>query len=303
MKKTILTLTVSAIALFAATASAPAAGADVDHQITEIQQRYQPQFDELQEEGRRINDDAPHPTGLEAGIGVDFDVTWDRTSIKFDVPEIKMKRQEIKLHLPQVSMKTTSIKWDNPEFFSGMTKVGEYPCFRGLKWYSCDIKTKVPQVRMVRREAKFDVPQFTWAMTTIKLDIPEFFSKRIEIKLDLPQFKAKDVKAEIGKQKTAANALERKAEDLAGQQAREIQAVVSADLAQKRGDIERQFDDAIAKLSAAIDKVKAAGVNPEAVQSEGQTQNLVAMLAKLKQQRAQTLEEFTSKSRVTSSGG
>lgn len=257
----------------------------------------------MQAEGRRINDDASRPTELEAGVGIDFDVTWDRTSIKFDVPEIKMKRHEIKLHLPQVSVKTTSIKWDNPEFFWGMTKIGEYPCFRGLKWYSCDIKTKVPQVRMVRREAKFDVPQFTWAMTSIKLDVPEFFNKRIEIKLHLPQFKANDVQVEIGKQEAAANAFERKAEALAEQQSREIDAVVSNELAVKRGEIEHQFDDAVAKLSEAIDKVRAAGANPEAVESDGQTQNLVAMLASLKKQRAETLEEFAAKSRQSPSAG
>lgn len=306
MKTKILTLTASGLALVAVLASIPVVTAqsttDVDRQISEIQERYQPQFDALQAEGRQISDEAPRPTELEAGIGVDFDVTWDRTSIKFDVPEIKMKQEEIKLHLPQVTMQTTSVKWDNPEVFWAITKVGEYPCFRGWKWYSCDIKTKVPQFRMVRREAKFDVPQFTWAITSIKLDIPQFFSKRIEIKLDLPQFKAKDVKVEVNKQKAAADALERKAEALANQQANEIQAVVSADLALKRGEIEMQFDEAIRRLSVAIDNVKAAGVNPEAIQGDGKTQNLVAMLNSLREQRAQALHDFDVKSRSMPSG-
>lgn len=48
----------------------------------------------------------------------------------------------------------------------------------------------------------------------------------------------------------------------------------------------------------AIDNLKAAGVNPVAIQGDGQTQHLVAMLNPLREQRAQMLHDFDSKSRT-----
>lgn len=268
------------------------ASSTLEQQIEQIRADYEPKFEAIKAEGQKLNDEAPRPNEFEATVNTEFEIHWKRTTIKLDLPEIRWKRRDIKLDLPQVAMKTTSIKWDNPEVYWEVTKVGEYPCFKGWKWYSCDIKTKVPQVRMVRREAKFDVPQFSWDTTTMKLDIPEFFTNRTEIKLDLPQFKVKDVKAEIGKQKAAADAIERKATALGEQQKADIEAAVRSELADKQAETIAQFDDGIAKLSTAIDRLKAAGVNPEAVPSESGPQNLVAMLADVTQKREETLRRF-----------
>lgn len=297
-KTTLLRTTVGSLALTGGLFTAlPFANAEtgMESRIASIQAKYQPEFDALEAEGRQISENAPDPNKLEAATNIGVKFKWERTSIKFDVPEIKWKRREIKLHLPQTAMKTTSIKWDNPETFWAVTKIGEYPCFKGLKWYSCDITTKMPQVRMVRREAKFDVPQFTWDVTAIKLDIPEFYSKRVEIKLHLPQVQATDVKAEISKQQTAAEGLEQKAQKLAEAQKCEINGEVKAELTVKRTELEREFDQGIASLSDAIQKMKAAGVNPEAVQSDNGTQNLVVMLSEVQKKRAEALAELDAK--------
>lgn len=277
--------------------------AGVEDLISAIEEKFKPGFAAIEEEGRRLAKDAPRPTELEATVGVNFDVEWEMTSIKFDIPEVKMKLREIKLHLPQVRMETTSINWDNPEFFMELRKIGEYPCFRSWKWYSCDIKTKMPEIRMIRREAKFDLPKFTWDITSIKLDIPEFFSRRVEIKLHAPQFKAKEVSAEIGEQKAAADALQQKAAGLAEEQKREINAAVSANLNSKRGEIAREFDTGIASLTESIGNLKASGVNTEAVPSPDGTVNLPALLLELQAKRAAALKELDAKiAEATTSG-
>lgn len=272
-----------------------AASESVEAQIEAIQEKYRAEFDALRHKGEQLAADAPSPTAIEGGVGIDFDVKWERTTIKFDIPEVVMKTREFKLHLPQFRMKRTSIKWDNPEFFWAVTKVGEYPCFKGLKWYSCDIKTKVPQVRMVRREAKFDIPDVFWDITSFKMDIPEFFSKRVEIKLHLPQFYAKDVKGEISVHKAKAEAISGEASALAERQKAEITSVVSADLVAKRDSVAGQFDSAIVSLEAAIASVRQAGANPEAMVSDEGTENLVAKLEDLRVQRAETMAMFDSK--------
>lgn len=267
----------------------------VESQIEAIQEKYRVEYESLRQKGEQLAADARSPTEIEAGIGIDFDIEWERTSIKFDIPEIIMKTREFKLHLPQFRMKRTSIKWDNPEFFWEVTKVGEYPCFKGWKWYSCDIKTKVPQVRMVPREAKFDIPQVSWEITSFKMDIPEFFSKRVEIKLHLPQFYAKDVKGEISAHKAKADAISVEASALAARQKAEITAAITEDLLAKREMVAGQFDDAIASLEGAIASVQQAGANPEAMVSDEGTENLVARLNDLRNKRSETMAMFDAK--------
>lgn len=297
MKTRIWKYSAALAAIMAANLVAGSAAADsnVESEIAAIQERYQQEFGALQREGERLSEDAPTPTKVEAGVGIDFDVEWEITSIKFDIPEVFMKTREFKMHLPQFRMKRTSIKWDNPETYWAVTKVGEYPCFKGWKWYSCDIKTKVPQIRMVRREAKFDVPEVFWDITSFKMDIPEFYSKRVEIKLHLPQFYAKDVDVQVEAHKAKAEEISLKAEILAGQQKAEINEVVAIDLREKREDAVAQFDGAIASLEQSIEKIRAAGANPEAIASETGTENLVAKLKELRMKRNETVALFDQK--------
>ncbi len=264
----------------------------VEDRIEQINDKYQAEFDRIEADGSALSQNAPKPTAFEGAAGVNFDVEWDVTTIKIDVPEIKLKRRDMKLHLPQFRMKRTSIKWDNPEFHWAVTKVGEYPCFKGLKMYSCDIKTKVPQVRMVRKEAKFDVPEVFWDTTTIKMDIPEFFTNRIEIKMHLPQFYAQDVDAQIEAHKSAADGLANRADELATRQKAEIEAVVREDLNAKRVETVEQFDVAITQFAVMIEKIRKTGADPSSVEVDGQMMNYVAILADLRQKKADVLVQF-----------
>lgn len=263
----------------------------LEKRIGEINVQYEQRFAALKKEGEGLND-GWSPSAFEAGVGFSGNVTWEVTTIKLDLPAAKMKRRDIKLHLPQWTHKTVSIKWDVPQFYSAIRVIGKYPCFYHWKWHSCEIKTKVPQLRMLRRESKFDVPVIKWATTTLKLDIPEFYTRRTEIKLHLPQFHGKDVHAEIGKRKAAGNAIERKSLELGKAQAVEINAAVQADLAAEKAGVSASFDDAVRNMDTAISQMRAAGVNPEAVVTEEGTQNFILMLNDLKRQRDEALRKF-----------
>jgi hypothetical protein len=269
-----------------------AAEAETDPEIAAINARYAEQFAGIEAEGRKLKDDAPDPSAVEAGIGVEFDVKWEITTLKFDVPEIVMKTREFSMHLPQFRMKTTTISWDNPEFYNEYKKVGEYPCFYDWEWHSCDIKMDVPVLKMVRREASFDVPEVFWDVTSFSLDIPEFYSKRIEIKLHLPQFYVKDVKVEIGEHKERVEALSAKAKTIAEAQKSEVMAVVASRVANHRKAVEDQFAQGIASLDAAINQISAAGADPTKVPGEGGTINLIAMKDDLIAKRDATLADM-----------
>lgn len=268
------------------------AEAETDPEIAAINARYAEQFAAIEAEGRQLTDDAPDPSSIEAGVGFEFDVKFETTTLKFDVPEVVMKTRKFSMHLPQFRMNRTTISWDNPEFFTEYKKVGEYPCFKGWKWYSCDIKMDVPVMKMVRREASFDVPEVFWDVTSFSLDIPEFFSKRVEIKLDLPQFYLKDVKVEIGEHEDRVKALSAKATAIAEAQKTEVMAVVVNRIGEQRTAVEQQFSQAIASLDDAINQIAAAGANPTQVPSEGGAINLLAMKDELVAKRDATLADM-----------
>lgn len=294
MKK--LLIAIAAIAVTTTALTAPVSAAQsVEEQINAINEKYEPRFMALQSEGQAIAESAPKPSEFEGAVGISGEVDWEMTSIKFDIPEVVMKTREFSLHLPQFRMDTTSVKFDIPKTYFKITKVGEYPCFKGWKWYSCDIKTKVPQFRTETVEVKFDLPQVSWDITSFKMDIPEFFNKRVEWKLHLPQFTVKDVDVEIGKTENAAKDLEKRAFALGAAQKAEIQAVVAADLKDKRASTVAQFDSAIQTLKAGIAKVRSAGANPEAINANGSTQNMVAQLAELKKKRSEVLSIIDQK--------
>lgn len=298
LKTTVFAASVAVAALFINPAMANNETGDsgfTSERYTAIKEKYAARLEQIKREGQALSDKAPSPTAVEAGINIDFDVSWETTSMKFDIPEIKILTREFKLHLPQFRMKRHSINWDNPETFWAVTKTAPYPCFKGLKMYTCWIKTKVPQIKMVRREAKFDLPEVFWEVTSFKMDIPEFYSKRVKWKLDLPQFKAKDVKVEIGKHKAAAERLAVKAKALGNEQKAEFYAVAVNDLKSKRSTVSTQFDTAEKMMSEAIQKIKAAGANPEALTVNGAIQNLVVELAKLRTKRAEILAMIDAK--------
>ncbi|MGB7262237.1 MAG: hypothetical protein WBC68_09210 [Albidovulum sp.] len=294
--KNILISTATA-ALLAATVLTPAHGETdtmLEQKISEISQKYQVELSEIEAEGSALAADAPDYEDWEAMVGISIDTSWDTTSIVFDVPEVTFKTRDLSLHLPQFRMKSKRIVWDNPEMKMVLKVVGKYPCFRGLKQYMCEIKTKVPEWRMVRREARLDIPEVFWARTDFSMDIPEFSMNQVEVKMDLPQFRVDDVKATLGAYEGRANTLSERAEQLAAAQMAEISEVVHADLSDKRSAVSVQFDGAIAALNKAITDVEAHGANPEEIQSVDGVVNLIAELDKLRAKKAKALAAIDS---------
>lgn len=263
--------------------------------LPEIQAQYDAERRALAAEIEALRQQAPDPNSVEGMLDFEADLEWEMTSLKFDVPEVSMNTRSFALHLPQVSMRRVSISWDNPEVHMEMKTIGKYPCFKGWKWYSCDIKTKMPQLRMVRREAKFDVPDVSWDRTDFSLDIPEFRMKRIEIKLHLPQVSGGSVSGEVTAYETRMEALAEKGEDLAAREVAATIAVVVEDLVDKRDDADRQFAAAITQLKAAAATLEERGIDPAKAASGDGTIDLLAQLAELRDRRDATLARLDAK--------
>lgn len=261
-------------------------------QIEDINARYDAEFKALEEQINDWKGEAPDPSAIEATIDAEFEITWDITDFSFDIPEVIFKTQEFSLDLPQFKWDRTGFSMDIPEVFMGVTKVGEYPCFRGWKWYSCDIKTKVPQVRMVRKDFSLDLPQVWWDRTSFSMDIPEFYSKRVEIKMHLPQFKLKSVSGEISSYQAEGEAFALKAEELGKTQEAEIKAAVANDLEAQKSEVHNQFDKAVTALDKAIADLRAAGGDPAKVNTPDGIIDLVAMRAEVLEKREDALAKI-----------
>lgn len=282
----------NAVAVAALTAILGTSAIADQAEIDNINARYDAEFNKLENQIDGWKGEAPNPSEFEATINAEFEVTWEVTDFSFDIPEIIFKTREFSLDLPQFKWDRTGFSMDIPEVFMAVTKVGEYPCFKGWKWYSCDIKTKVPQVRMVRKDFSLDLPQVWWDRTSFSMDIPEFFSKRVEIKMHLPQFKLESVSGEIESYQAEGEAFARKAEELGKAQEVEIKAAVAAVLEDQKTNVHMQFDKAIAALDKAIADVKAAGGDPEKINTPTGTISLVAMRADVLEKRKTALAQI-----------
>jgi hypothetical protein len=287
--KLILKSTAAALALTAAFAAQATAS---QSEIDTINAEYEAKFDTLQAEMTEWESEAPDFSNLEASVGATFDVTWEITDFSFDIPEIVFKTREFSLDLPQFKWDRTGFSMDIPKVYMAVTKVGEYPCFRGWKWYSCDIKTKVPQVRMERKDFSLDLPQVWWGRTSFSMDIPEFYSKRVEIKMHLPQFKLESVEGEITAYQEEGESFAIRAQQLGQSQEAAIKGAVADELGTQKAAVVAQFDEALAALDKAIADLRSAGADPANVNTDEGTMNLVEMREQVLSKRSIALAEI-----------
>lgn len=292
--KTSLIITAALTAVISTSALANTIPADnaVQQKIEEIEKKYKAEYDRLRAEGEEIAENAPSPNEVEAVIGIETDVDWKVTTMKFDIPVVFIKTREFKLHLPQFRIDRKVIKFDIPETYMATTKVGEYPCFKGWKWHSCDLKMDVPQFSMKRVDVSLDLPVISWDVTSFKMDIPEFYNKRIDWKLHLPQFKVTDVNGELRTVDADVKKLTNRASEISANQKQEITRVIGDDLTSKRGMISKQFDAAINALQKGIEQTRAVGANPENIVADGKTINLVAKLNDLQTQKTKAIADI-----------
>lgn len=274
----------------------------LQNRIDEVVNRYKPLIDGLMAEGKQMERDFEEPSKVGAVLTVDIDVKWERTEIIFDIPSARMKRHEISFDLPEVRMNTRKISFDTPSVKMVTKKVGEYPCFKGLKWYTCDIKMDVPEFFMERQEIKFDIPEFSMKRHDISFDIPEFFMNRVTWSLHLPQFKIINVKAETEAMKQKGEALKVRGENLGNAMKAEIDSIMAGGFGEgaqailsQRDAIVKPFNDAVGVIVKTIDDLVAKKIDPVKVPANDGNINLRKTLEEVVTLRDKTLAEFDAR--------
>lgn len=249
-----------------------------DPKVVAINKKYEAEYAKLQKQGEELSKKSPQ--GAENAVGFDIDFSKQK-DVSFDVPEFRMKRQKAVLELPSLTMKIQRVVWDNPETKMVPKKVGQYPEVHGwtVKWK--DIITHVPEVRMVRREAKLHLPEFHTSRTELIFDVPEVF-KTTRVQFKIPEIKIRTT--EQGKQevKEGAEQLSGAASTLASAQKAELMEFSRQRLVAQKTSLESQRKQAIGQISDAIAQVRKAGIDPSAVpQENGTPLNLLAQLQQI----------------------
>ena len=115
-------------------------------------------------------------SGPDVWVGLDIDVSWKRTDISLDLPEVKIVDQRWVIDLPQVTMKDQSIIFHTPSIRMETQKTGEYPETR------CTMVTKD-----IGLGVKIDVPECTVWWSPIYIDVPVPFMQEHTIIMGIPE--------------------------------------------------------------------------------------------------------------------
>lgn len=281
---------------------------NLQERIEAIVERFKPLFDGLQAEGEQMEKDFERPSDGGIMVGVDFDVTWEKTDIKFDIPSVTMKRHDISFDIPEVRMSRKDMSFDTPSTRMSRKKVGEYPCFKRWKWYSCDIIMDVPEFFMERQNISMDIPEVYSKRVDIAFDLPEFFMNRVEWSLHLPQFKIINVRAETQDMEERGKDLSARGQQLSSAMKAEIDTVLasafsegSQTVVEKRNEVTAPFDAAISQITKTIDELVAKKIDPIKVPANDGNINLRKSLEDVVAQREAALVHF-NQSAVSSQG-
>jgi len=251
---------------------------NINAAIQAIKDKFAPRIAELQQRGMQMKDDFKKPSDVGAMIGVDFNVEWKEVDIIFDVPSVTIKQQSLKFDLPETTMTLQTLSWDMPAI---CMKYVEFPCGGGFH---------VPEPCMKRQEIKLHLPEFTMKTQEIIMGIPEFTMERVKWRLGLPQFKVTNVSAEVGKIKDKGAALQADGEALAGEMKAEVDAAVAAAYGGGgSAEVKAKYDDSLLKVSAGIDSLLQAGIDPIKAPTADGNVNLRKQYEDLMNQRNQAL--------------
>lgn len=249
----------------------------VNEAVQAIKAKYEPRIAALQQRAKQMQEDFKTPSTVGAVINVDFDVTWKDVEIIFDVPSVTMKNQSLKFDLPETTMKLQTLSWDMPAI---CMKYVEFPWGGGFH---------VPEPCMKRQEIKLHLPEVAMRTQEIIMGIPEFTMERVKWALGLPQFTAKNVKAEVKKMEDEGAALQADGEALARDMKAEVDAAVAAAYGGGSAEVKAKYDESLLKVSAGIDALQQAGVDPIKAPTEGGNVNLRKQYEDLMNQRNQAL--------------
>jgi hypothetical protein len=254
------TTALAAAGFVAALAGSPPAKADdaafgdaIEQRTHAIQDKYAPQFAEIQSQAEKLGKDRPSDVG--AMTKVDVKVSSHRENIILGVPEFWMGEQRIVLTVPEVAMREQKWIYDTPSVRMKRVQVGVHPEWFGpfhMEWKAN--YADVPEPFMQRQVTILKIPEFTMRNQDIILQLPQFAIRQQRWSFDVPDFTVKDVNAETGRMKDEASALEAKGQTLSNQMKSEINQVLLEELPKKREAIVSKFDDSEKRMREAIDE-------------------------------------------------
>lgn len=269
-------------------------------------------------ETETLKSEQPKSSTAENMIGIKFNVEWTDERYSLDVPEITLRDQKVSMDLPVTVMTTQQASFDEPVTRMVTT------CYPGLPETVCGTRTEdigfgakidvpycvvrtgpdycidTPQVTMERRDISFDVPETTMKTQEFVVGVPEVAMKRTEIVLTVPQFTVIEVKGEradyeskakqFGNDKTAeANAKNETFKgELSSAIAEQKQAIGTCQVASidnQRNSALLQIDNAIAVLTAGLDKARE-------LNATAQVQSLADTLRSLIAKRDEVVSSF-----------
>jgi hypothetical protein len=251
---------------------------NVADQLTlDIQRQSDSKKTQLEQEMKKIQDDMPNTSGVDAAIKLDIKVEWENTDILIPVIEFRVDWKEVKLDLPQVKMSNKEFIFHTPSVRMVNKKVGQYPEFRcrgfkcSVKW--SDIITKVPETFMEEQRIVMGIPEF-WVDTT-SVRIPELkidFSQK-KIVLGLPQIKVTNIEAAADKVKNKSEQLSEKYKREFEELAESSQSLAKASVSTKvhelfechRSNLHAQKETTIKSIEA---QIQAAQVNLDLARSK-----------------------------------
>lgn len=278
----------------------------IKQQVEQIKEKFTKRIEEIREKGaeriKQINEDAPDPSNVEAALNFTFDVKWENTSLKFDIPKFTIEREVLKFDIPEVKMETEEIKFDVPSTRMVNKCVAKKPEFYGfppkIKW-TC-IYTKFPEVYMKRISIKTDVPKFNSKTVEIKFDKPVVEMETLEIKLKLPQFYLKETDAEIEAHSREIEGVAVEMTSDISEARTEMKAMLHSEVAneidlmfdglreeilKERNNVSKSYEEVISKTKSTIKTLKENNANK-------QVNNLENELSKIVDEYINVLRDF-----------
>lgn len=214
----------------------------------EIKAKYDKEFQALNAKGQRLSHDAEQnkPSAAGAVINLDCKTKIGLQTVVIDVPEVTMRLQQWIFHVPATGMRETRvgpIVMHVPQFWMQEQRVSLH----------------VPEFKIGRQEIKLHVPEVTCGDPRIKLESIKQAAGSISAEAkSLADSMKKELTQPLLVQKTAAlNTIDAmiKGAEVSVAQVRSISGVDAApfdaklrELVAQRATVERQFDEAIAKM-------------------------------------------------------
>lgn len=174
----------------------------------ELSKNYETKVNEIVENGQKyidqINEEYEDPNAVEGTVNASFDVKWEMTSIKLDLPKIRMRREDLSFDVPELHTELEEIKFKVPAtkiVEKCVTKVPKVIRVVPPKVEMVCLNVPVPEVYMKDVSIKIDLPKLRKKRIEIKFDIPEFHMERVEIKTKVLKIYMRDVEAQMGEKK------------------------------------------------------------------------------------------------------